>query len=191
MRVPDGLKHLCPPDVCLELGKSIYGCIQKARQWWKMFIAELKKMGFVQSLADPCLLFFRDERGVIYFVIYADDCIIIATTEDLMKQFKKDIGKAFNIKELGELRKYLGCFFEQSGNKIKVVQPDLVASFAESFNIPTGPSGTAAVAGQVLLRVHDPVDNVNGNLQKKLHSGIGKLLHLMAKSRPEIANSVR
>jgi len=72
-----------------------------------------------------------------------------------------------------------------------VVQPDLVVSFAESFHIPTGPSGTPAVAGQVLLRVHDPVDNVNGNLQKKLHSGIGKLLHLMAKSRPEIANSVR
>ena len=65
-----------------------------------MFIAELKKMGFVQSLADPCLLFFRDERGVIYFVIYADDCIIIATTEDLMKQFKKDIGKALISRNL-------------------------------------------------------------------------------------------
>jgi len=125
-------------------------------------------MGFVQSVADPCLLIFHDERGVVYFVIYVDDCIIIVTMEDLMKQFKKDIGKAFNIKELGELWKYLGCFFEQSGNKIKVVQPDLVASFAEFFDIPTGPSGTAAVAGQVLLRGHDRLTMLMATFKRSL-----------------------
>ena len=49
-----------------------------------------------------------------------------------------------------------------------MVQPDLVVSFAESFHIPTGPSGTPAVAGQVLLRGHELVDNVNDDLQKML-----------------------
>ena len=191
MKVPDGLKQFYSPDVCLELGKSIYGCIQAARQWWKRFIAELKRLGFVQSLADPCLLIFHDERGVVYFVIYVDDCIIFSSTESLMKQFKRDVAKVFNIKELGELRKYLGCFFDRHENKIKIVQPELITSFTESFKIPTGPRGTPAVAGQVLLRGHDPADNVNDEQQKTFRSGIGKLLHLTAKSRPEIANSVR
>ena len=71
------------------------------------------------------------------------------------------------------------------------MQPELITSFTESFKIPTGPRGTPAVAGQVLLRGHDPADNVNDEQQKTFRSGIGKLLHLTAKSRPEIANSVR
>ena len=191
MKVPDGLKQFYSPDVCLELGKSIYGCIQAARQWWKQFIAELKRLGFVQSLADPCLLIFHNERGVVYFVICIDDCIIISSIESLMKQFKQDAAKVFNIKELGELRKYLGCFFDQHKNKIKIVQPKLIVSFTESFKIPTGPRGTPTVAGQVLLRGHNPADNVNDEQKKMFCSGIGKLLHLTAKSRPEIANSLR
>ena len=50
---------------------------------------------------------------------------------------------------------------------------------------------TPTVAGQVLSRGHNPADNVNDKLQKTFCSGIGKLLHLTAKSRPEIANSLR
>ena len=99
-----------------------------------------------------------------------------------MEQFKRDVAKVFNIKELRELCKYLGCFFDWHKNKIKIVQPELITSFKESFKIPTGPRGTPVVAGQVLLRRHDPADNINDEQQKTFHSGIGKLLHLTAKS---------
>ena len=69
-----------------------------------------------------------------------------------MEQFKRDVAKVFNIKELRELCKYLGCFFDWHKNKIKIVQPELITSFTESLKIPTGPRGTPMVAGQVLLR---------------------------------------
>ena len=182
MKVQDGLKQFYSPDVCLELRKSIYRCIQAARQWWKQFIAELKRLGFVQSLADPCLLIFHNKRGVVYFVIYVNDCIVFSSTESLMKQFKQDVAKIFNIKELGELRKYLGCFFDRHENKIKIVQPELITSFTESFKIPIGRRGTPVVTEEVLLRGHDPADNVNDEQQKMFRSGTGKLLHLTAKS---------
>lgn len=87
----------------------------------KVYCRVLKKLGFIQSLADPCLLIFRDKTGVVYFVIYVDDCIFIASTEGLMKQFKQDIGKAFSSKELGELCKYLGCFFNQNEKQPKLI----------------------------------------------------------------------
>eukprot|EP00980_Cylindrotheca_fusiformis_P022827 scaffold9817_cov44-Cylindrotheca_fusiformis.AAC.1 len=54
MQAPEGLG--IGDDECLQLLKSIYGLVQAARQFYKFFIAVLKKIGFEVSLADPCLL---------------------------------------------------------------------------------------------------------------------------------------
>ena len=51
---------MCPPDVkdvqdddCIILQKCIYGLVQAARQYIRMAIELLKKLGFIRGIVDP------------------------------------------------------------------------------------------------------------------------------------------
>ncbi len=80
MKCPDGLSEVdnTDEDDCLLLNKSIYGLVQAARQWWKMFVEYLtKELGFQKSYVDPCLLILIEEEGKLYFCIYVDDALLV------------------------------------------------------------------------------------------------------------------
>ena len=61
MYLPEGFTGF--EDECLLLLKLIYRLVQAARQWHKLFIAVLKKLGFKGGIADPCLLMGKMENG--------------------------------------------------------------------------------------------------------------------------------
>ena len=69
-------------------------------------MSELRKLGFIQSEADPCL-FTLPERGLI-LLVYVDDLAVAAPKLDDVQWFKKEFGKVFKIKDLGETDKILG-----------------------------------------------------------------------------------
>ena len=66
-----------PPDCgsmsakVVRLNKSLYGLRQASRTFFKRLVSDLKRIGFEQSLSDPCVLRFmmgdevngRDSRG--------------------------------------------------------------------------------------------------------------------------------
>jgi hypothetical protein len=64
-------------------------------------------------------------------------------------------------------------------------------SFSDKFNLPEGPiSNTPATPGKALVRAK-PEDCVTEQEQFKYRSRVGKLLHMMRWSRPEILNAVQ
>jgi hypothetical protein len=63
MECPDGLEQKA--EECLLLLKAIYGLVQSARQFFKKFVSILKKIGFVPSDADPCLMIRRCNLGLV------------------------------------------------------------------------------------------------------------------------------
>jgi hypothetical protein len=67
----------------------------------------------------------------------------------------------------------------------------LLQSYVDEFSIESGRSvHTPAETGKVLVKGDDELQ-LNAAEQTKYRCGVGKLLHMMRWSRPEIYNSVR
>ena len=65
----------------------------------------------------------------------------------------------------------------------------MIQSFMDDFQI-NNEERIPASPGQVLLRCEDDY-SINEKLIKKYQSGVGKLLHMMRLSQPDILNAVR
>ena len=48
----------------------------------------LKEIGFVQNIADPCLLWRKTETGYIAMVIHVDDCFTIGNKIETEKMIQ-------------------------------------------------------------------------------------------------------
>jgi hypothetical protein len=73
---------------------------------------------------------------------------------------------------------------------LKFTQPVLLQSYSDEFDLPSREYLTPAAAGSVLTVV-EAGKELSGTMQTKYRSGVGKLMHMMQYSRPEIYNSVR
>lgn len=107
---------------------------------------------------------------------------------------KERMKKLFECDDIGEMTEFVGCKvdYDKVERSMKLTQPVMIQSFVDEFELPTdGPVPyTPAETGQVLGKGNEstkmPIDR-----QKKYRSGVGKLLHMMRWSRPEILNAVR
>jgi hypothetical protein len=76
---------------------------------------------------------------------------------------------------------------------VRFTQPVLLQSYVNEFSIKSGRLvHTPAETGKVLVKGEDEDESqLNAKEQTKYISGVGKLLHMMRWSRPNIYNSVR
>ena len=79
--------------------KSVYGCKDASRNFYRKVSTEMTSKGFTVSTVDQCLWIKGSlEKG--NFVAagwYVDDCSIICSNEKLKAEFLKDIQEAFEI----------------------------------------------------------------------------------------------
>ncbi|CAM8979609.1 unnamed protein product [Rhodiola kirilowii] len=93
--------------VC-KLLKSLYGLKQAPRQWYARFSDALIRFGFTQSPNDHSLFTYTKEGIFLALLVYVDDVILTGTSSDLIQKVKAFIHDLFKIKDLGQLRYFLG-----------------------------------------------------------------------------------
>jgi hypothetical protein len=90
--------------------------------------------------------------------------------------------------------KYVGCKLVRNIREgwLKFTQPVLLQSFEDEFDLPIEKDkpNIPAEAGQVMARAEDG-EKVTQEVQSTYRSGVGKVLHMMRWSRPEVLNAVR
>ncbi len=188
------------PDKCVKLQKTIYGLVQSARMFFKKLIQKLKDIGFQQSQADPCLMTWKSELGVVYIAIYVDDCYCVGhkkaldKMEELMKSNTKSV-EAFTLKVTESTSDYLGCevVFSQDKKKAWLGQPHIVANLERKFGDAVKKLQsykTPGTPGIGLRKAEDGI-KVPSEDHSMYRSGVGMLLYLVKHSRPDIANAVR
>ncbi|GJU94638.1 histone deacetylase 5 [Tanacetum coccineum] len=93
--------------VC-KLNKSLYGLKQAPRQWNAKLTTALAEHGFVQSKFDYFL--YMKSKGIVFVAlrVYDDDIVITRNDESGIKDFKTFLSNKFQIKDLGELKYFLG-----------------------------------------------------------------------------------
>ena len=99
----------------------------------------------------------------------------------------------FDCDVVGNMDEYVGCKIDRDWENrlLKITQPVMIQSFADEFNTDTGRRHrTPAESGQLLSRCAEG-QGMKREEQKVFRSGVGKLLHMMRWTRPDVLNAVR
>ena len=96
----------------------------------------------------------------------------------------------FDCDDVGEPEEYIGCKteFDEKNGTLTLTQPVLIQSFVDEFDLPTEKFDTPAAAGTVLVSGEEPLPIEQ---QQQYRKGVGKLLHLMRWTRPDVCNATR
>ena len=150
-------------------------------------------MGYKRSQADPCL-YYKWMRGkLILWVSWVHDCLFICPPK-MKDEIRKEMTTRFDCDIIGNMDEYVGCKIERNNNErwVKITQPVILQSFVDQFELLTDGRelNTPGEPGQSLVPCGD-AEELNPAEQTKYRSGVGKLLHVMRWSRPDILNAVR
>ncbi|CAL8991610.1 unnamed protein product [Prunus brigantina] len=117
---PDKKNQVC------KLRKSLYGLKQSPRALFGRFTKSMKNFGYTQSNSDHNLFLKRDEGKLTALIVYVDD--IIVTGNDAKEQLKlqKYLFQEFEMKDLGDLKYFLGIEVVRSKTGIFLSQRNYV-----------------------------------------------------------------
>jgi hypothetical protein len=122
MRQPPGYENKMKHGYVCKLDKTIYGLKQAPMAWYSRLSEKLIKLGFQASKADTSL-FFYDKGGVtIFLLVYVDDIIVASSSQEAVDAMLKDIRFDFALKDLGQLRYFLGIEVQHISNGIHLSQ---------------------------------------------------------------------
>ncbi|CAN1170240.1 Retrovirus-related Pol polyprotein from transposon TNT 1-94 [Linum perenne] len=187
MAPPPGFeKRLGEGKVC-KLQKSLYGLKQSPRAWFERFGRAIKEFGFYQSQADHTLFFKHLPHGrIIVLIVYVDDIIITGNDPKEIKLIKQKLGAQFEIKDLGNLKFFLGMEFARSKDKLFVNQRKYVIDLLEETGMMDCRPVDTPMDANLKLRVCAKEEVKNQERYQRL---VGKLIYL-AHTRPDIAFAV-
>lgn len=69
-------------------------------------------------------------------IVWVDDLIIAANTEEIVKSVKTMLTERFKMKDLGKLNKFLGIDFKQSEGQVTMTQEMYVNKILSRFGMP-------------------------------------------------------
>lgn len=187
MDIPPGfpLKH-DNGKVC-RLRKSLYGLKQSPRAWFGRFSKAMLKVGYHQSQTDHTLFIKHSTQGkVTALIVYVDDIILTGNDVEEMMNLKTYLAKEFEIKDLGELKYFLGIEVARSRNGIFISQRKYVLDLLKE----TGMLGCKPIDTPIdqnhRLGVSDDDALVEKGRYQRL---VGRLIYL-SHTRPDLAYAV-
>ena len=157
--------------------------------FWKELLKAMRFMGFERSFGDPCLYWKWETDGLILWLSWIDDCFCVGNLKAVHK-YREEMKGLFDCDDVGNMDEYVGCKIERGHGYLKFTQPVLMQSYEDEFNLPERSYETPAEPNKVLQPTIEDQE-CDPDEQKIYRSGVGKLLHMMRWSRPELWNSVR
>ncbi|RVW70673.1 Retrovirus-related Pol polyprotein from transposon RE1 [Vitis vinifera] len=184
MSPPPGLRRQGENLVC-HLHKSLYGLKQASRQWFAKFSTAIQAAGFVQSKADYSLFTYRKDKSFTALLIYVDDILITGNDVNAIVALKQFLHSHFRIKDLGDLKYFLGIEVSRSKKGISISQRKYTLEIlkdggflgAKPVNFPMEQNTKLSDSGELLK---DP------SQYRRL---VGRLIYLTI-TRPDITYSV-
>lgn len=172
--------------VC-ELIQALYGLTPSARIWYDTLSVSLKEFGFKCSNYDSGL-WIHQTRKNLYVTTYVDDFKVIAATADDADWFMDTLAKHFDIKDLGEMKRYLGVNvkYNQQAKTLSLSQSEYAEDLVTSFGLSDAhPVQLPMDPGLIIDDDPDPTINV-----KEYQRGVGCLAWLATKTHPDLSRTV-
>ncbi|RVW38886.1 Retrovirus-related Pol polyprotein from transposon TNT 1-94 [Vitis vinifera] len=187
MDIPAGLETTSNFNKVCRLRKSLYGLKQSPRAWFERFTKVVKGYRFVQCQSDHTLFVKHFPEGKLAIIIvYVDDIILIGDHEEKIDLLKKLLTKEFEIKDLGNLKYFLGMEIARSKKGIVVSQRKYVLDLLNETGILGCKPTETPMDTTVKLEESDGSAPVDKGRYQRL---VGKLIYL-SHTRPDIGFSV-
>ncbi|XP_019261966.1 PREDICTED: uncharacterized protein LOC109239830 [Nicotiana attenuata] len=155
-------------------------------------------MDFTQSHYDYSLFTKRIGANLVVILVYVDDLLVTGSNLLLIQQVRKDLQENFKMKDLGELKYFLGIEFSRSQKGILMCQRKYALELVSELSLARGKSAytplefiqkLTSVEFDQIVKDSDSEDvqlEEKGNYQRL----VGRLLYLIM-TRPDIAFAVQ
>ena len=187
MELPPGFEEQLGKGKVCKLKKSLYGLKQSPRAWFEKFSDSIKSMGYTQGQTDYTMFYKHSHEGKItILIVYVDDIILTGNDEHEIRRMKESLAQKFEIKDLGNLRYFLGIEVARSKKGIFLTQRKFTLDILKETGMLGCKPVDTPVDANFKLRTSSSVKEVNRERYQKL---VGKLIYL-SHTRPDIAFAV-
>ena len=107
MEQPKGFK-IGSSNQVYHLLCTLYGLKQAALAWNKELHKSLLKLGFKHSKSDPGVYYYQDKSGIMLFIIYIDNGLLMSNSATLLQKKKTTFLKVWEAHNMGPVTEYLG-----------------------------------------------------------------------------------
>jgi hypothetical protein len=184
MELPPGCKQQTEGNkqVC-RLRKSLYGLKQSPRAWFERFTNFMKTVGYTQSNSDHTLFLKHNEKQITALIVYVDDMIVTGNDPAEKKRLQQHLAREFEMKDLGELKYFLGIEVSRSKKGIFLSQRKYALDLlSETGMTACSPASTPMEEN---LKLHGNSNQVPTN-KERYQRLVGRLMYL-AHTRPNLA----
>ena len=182
-------------EMVLKLNKNLYGLKQAGRLWNKHMDKFLKDHGYLQCVTDKCVYYRVEDREIVVVGLYVDDVLVTGSSERAIESFF-ETAKEMDIKDLGEVSKFLGMRFKwiESGYEVdqeQTIEELLVKYGMENANptrLPIQATYDEIEEGKLLPSEPNGEQPVSVKVYQSI---VGSLLWIARCTRPDILFAVQ
>lgn len=190
MEQPEGFV-VAEGKVC-RLRKALYGLKQAGRQWFLTLKATLEDIGFACHHSGDVSIFVHRRRGgdIEILVVYVDDLTMMGNSLALINKTKEALKGRFALKDLGELKHYLGIRItrDRGSHCIYLDQETYINSVLTRFQYDDCNSASTPLPPSISLVKSD--EECPPERLQRYRSILGSCMYAMLGTRPDIAFTV-
>jgi hypothetical protein len=176
---------ILPSHVC-HLKKSLYGLKQAPRAWFERFTSHLLTLGFKASVADTSLFILSHGSVTVYLLLYVDDIIITRNSSIAVSNIISQLSTAFELKDLGPLRYFLGLQIDYKKGGFFVHQRKYLTDLLHKFTMTDCKVASTSIATTPIL-TSTPTDLLS---DPTLYWSLVRALQYATFTRPNITFAV-
>lgn len=193
MEQPEGFKVGEAGKVC-RLRKALYGLKQAGRQWFLTLKTCLEDIGFeCHDTGDISVFVNRQGEEEQILVVYVDDLTMMGSSLATINRTKEALKGKFALKDLGELRHYLGIRVtrDRGSHQIFLDQEAYILALLKRYQYHNcNPKKTPLPSGAVLEENTDRPEDCPPERLFEYRSLLGSLMYATLGTRPDIAFAV-
>ena len=180
--VPKGVDPPKPGQVC-KLRKSFYGLRQASRQWYEKLSTVLTSSSYTQSQSDFSLSTKQSATGAFTTIlVYVDDMILTRNDSQEIALVKSQLYHLFKIKDLGQLKFFLGLEVARSRKGIFLNQRKYTLELLDATGLLGCKPSNISMDPQIKLHFKESTLLEDISMYRRL---IGQLIYL-TNTRPDI-----
>lgn len=186
MEQPKGFESKKYPEHVCKLKKALYGLKQAPRAWYGKIGEFLVHNGFKVAPSDSSLFVMAKEGRLAIVLVYVDDLIITGDYSEEIERTRENLSVRFQMKELGELRHFLGLEVEHTKNGIFLGQQKYAKDLLKRYGMLDCKPISTPMDPNARLQEDKGKNLEDATMYRQL---VGSLIYLTL-SRPDISYAV-
>lgn len=146
----------------------------------------MRQHGYKQTQSDHTLFYKRQSTGITILIVYVDDIVLTGDDKVEIQQIKKQLAAEFEMKDLGNLRYFLGMEVARNQTGVSVSQRKYTLDFLNETGMLGAKPVETPMDANIKLETNSEDEPVDKGRYQRL---VGRLIYL-SYTRPDIAFAI-